>query len=448
MRTLGKGEVPEFDNIPGAQIKEKVKVAHVMWIPFFPLGKMWMIENKGNMYGLSPEAERVLNTKLGKSSYPFYSFLGLIAIPVLLLFFAGSNYLSGMAREKSSKKRFEKELAMNMENVNNPKKSDIFFFKDSKYKKVGLKVNYSSADSVYFLAPIDNQNKKWDRKNWAAGYYASENPSKEIAIAKKDLKETFRKAHNENMYRKGITISDIPLTGKIVLEKVETPDATKSIPIISETEVNSVKAGFAHFMEHSSNLDSLVFLIDQASHDYYQDVLTKATKKDAELVPLVRQNKKTNNCLFELMLYTKYVYLKTDKDGVSPNKTLTKETAKDYLFFLKLLERGFLTISDDLKKNARITDVSIPEKGRAVVNIQANSNMLTQKQKVNFQIEMTKENNQWKLNLPSAYAYSENQIRATSLYNRGNANKKWREMVIENVSSVGDDVYVGNEWMY
>jgi len=34
------------------------------------------------------------------------------------------------------------------------------------------------------------------------------------------------------------------------------------------------------------------------------------------------------------------------------------------------------------------------------------------------------------------------------LYNGGNASKKWRGMVIENVSSVGDEVYVGNEWMY
>ncbi len=447
LRTAERGIIPEVDNIPGARIVEKVKVGHMLWIPFFPLGRVWLIENQGNMYGLAPQAAALLNAKQGKSSNPWYSWLGLIAIPVLFCLFSINQFFADKARTKRNKEYFEQKLADRMDKIDQPNTSDIFFFKDRQYKKVGLKVNYANTDSIYFLAPLDNENKNWGRKNWAAGYFSSDNPTKEVAFAKSDLKKTFQTNQNENFYKKGIMAPEIPLNGLIQLDRIERIAEGDKIPVISEVETEKIKLAFTHFIEHSTNLDSLLVLIDQESHTFYNNILDQAAKKDTEIVNMIKNERKINNCLYELMLYTKYVYLH------STNKSKDKSTGtalkKDYMFFLKLLERGLLTLENERLKNILLNTVTIPEKGIAKLSLRAPSNMLVTKQKINFQVTMKKEDGRWKMNLPSAYSYSERQITGSIMMRSSTTSKQWREMVRNSVTeAASEDAFIGNAFMY
>lgn len=442
LRTIQKGILPEIDNLPNTRISEKIKLGHIMWIPFIPLGKVWVMEKGGQMYSMAYPAVQMLNTTLGKSKTPWYSFLGLILIPVIFIFFTLGNFIDDQQRDKRYKAQFEKTLSTNLDKVNNPSRSDIFMFKDKRGKKLGLKVAYSTADSVYFLTPRDNENKKWHNDKWAVGYFASENPTREIAFAKQDLKKTFKNTYRESMYGKGIASgAKVPLDGLMQLDKIITISDTEQIPVVSETEDRKVRADFDRFVKNANNLDSLISLIDTESHDYYAGLLQKARGNDQELVEAYRSQKNAKNCLYELLLYTKYVYLKND--GKTSTDFTSKETKKDYLFFLKLLEKGFLSLDNKVLQNLQITDVTIPQKDKAELRLRASSNLLQRTTNVNFTVKMTKENNQWKLNLPSTYHYTENQIR----YVNGGS-KQWREMVRNNVSSVGDDVLIGNEWFF
>ncbi len=448
LRTLNREIFPELGNINNGTIKEKVKVGHILWIPFFPMGKVWVLEQQGNMYSLNPAAASMINAKLGKSKTPWYTFFGLIAIPVLFALMNISSSIEQKASASRHKANFEKTLTTYLDKVDNPKQSDLFFFKDQKYKQVALKVVYSTTDSVYFLSPQDNSNKKWNRKNWAAGYYLNDNPTREVALAKADLKKSFRQTYQENMRNKGMLAGALPLTGLVQLEKVETIKEDQKIPVISEAAIEKVKSDFLHFIEHSNKLDSLVALIDKKSHAYYNDKLTASIMNDKQIVnQLQRQGTKNPNCQYELMLYTKYVYLPSSELVTKKATSISVEEKKNYLFFLKLLEKGFLTLSNDHIKQVEVTDVSIPQKDVARLSLKLPSNMLKIQKPIHFSVEMRKEGHRWKMNLPSTYSYTEHQISGPMSHNTA-MNHEWRKMVRANMAKMDNKKAVAAVWNY
>lgn len=442
LRTVQKGIIPEIDGLPNTRVSEKIKLGHIMFIPFIPLGKVWVMERAGQMYSMNHLAVQSLNKSLGRSKTPWYSFLGFILIPLIFIVYSAGNFIDDRQSAKRYKANFEKTLSANLEKVNKPVKSDIFLFKNKQGKKVGLQVAYSSADSVYFLAPLDNENKKWNNQKWAAGYFMSENPTTEVSFAKSDLQKTFKNTIDERMYNKGIPSGvKVPLDGLMQLDKVISISDKENLPVVSETETRKIRADFDHFIKEANNLDSLITLMDTESHQYYENILRQAKQNDKGMVEAYRRQKSTKNCLYEVMLYTKYVYMQNDRQ--TSTNFASPETKKDYLFFLKLLEKGFLTLDTKKLGEMNVTDVSIPQKDQAQLRLRATSNLLQRPTNVSFTVKMTKEDGHWKINMPSTYSYTENQIR----YVNGGA-KQWREMVRNNVSSVGEDVLIENAWFF
>lgn len=451
MRRVQSSEFPELNFPPDTEIEQKVKVGHLMWIPFIPLDKVWAVSIGNNMYQLSGDAEHKIEQTLGKRGYPWYSFFGLIAVPALIILFS----IFSAYNQKMSKKRsiayFENKRDKLNEHVDQPQPEDMFFFKDSEYHQIALKVESSDTDSIYFKSPVDNENKKWGTINWAFGYYNSDNPTQTSAFAKLDLKKSFQQDYSESMYKKGISHGNLPVEGLIQLEKVEqTLDERKPIPIVSAKEQNSVKEAFNHFVEHVDNLDSLVNLMDNASYKFFQDQLIEANKADNIIVKGLKSNRNQNS-LYELLMYTRYVYLKAGEGQEGDPNRLTEAMAdlKDYIFFLKLLEKGYLSLNNQHIKEAEVVNINIPDENTASLTIKSMSNFLKQPKKVSYLVEMSKQDGKWKINLPSTYSYTESQLLSMQ-YNDNvqNVSGQWREMVRANIKEIEAETVISPFWDY
>lgn len=436
IRTVGKGILPEVDRMPGAVVKEKVKLGHILWIPFIPLGKVWVMEHQGKMYNLPDPAIRTLNSVVGRSSYPWYSFLGFILIPLILGFVWIGDYFDGKAREKRSKQRFEQTLATNLKAIDSPDANDIFFFKQGYRNKTAIKVSHSNKDSIYFIAPLNNENKKWGTNNWAAGFYAGSNPTRIVALAKSDIKKSFPNQYGENMRNKGMDGEAISLNGLVQLEKVQNVANLTNVPVVDQKSLDEVKTSMQYFLTHAGKVDSVIAMMDQVSHNFYDKAFKDcSTKSDKEIVTMTNKSSKNPNTYFELMLYTKNVFTSEDRFKVGDDGKVTDADKKDYMFFLQLMERGLLTFNSDVLSNMQVVSATIPSANKARVIVKGKSNMLKSPKDITFPVMMSKENGKWKVNLPSSYSYSESQIRNNSFVVNSRPLKEWKEHV---VSGFGD----------
>lgn len=442
LRSLDPKAIPELGPVPG-KISEKLKVGHMLWIPFFPMGKKWVLEANGEMYELNPKAKMALQEKLGPSKTPWYAFTGLIAIPVLIVGFMLFNFVEDRARKKNYEARIKQESGVLMAKINDPQKDDVFFF-ESRGKTVPAKVNYSTADSIFFLAPLDNErDKKFWQEKWAMAYFNSDNPTQEVAFAREDLKKTFKQEITTKV--EGLPAGKLPLKGKFKLKKVVTNDPDAPAPIVDAALSAHVKKEFEHFLEHRGNQDSLMALMDSKSKEYFQNLQETARKSDADVIKYIKSNRKMPNIVYELMLNTKHVYqfgMEKSAEGKSAEEKLSS-----YVFFLRLLERGFLSLGNENMKNIKVKGVDLPAKDLAIINVSARSNILQRPKDVVFRVALRKEDGRWKVNIPSSFSFTERQISGDFVIESG-GKKQWRDLVLTRFAELGQDIALDDAWFY
>ena len=126
---------------------------------------------------------------------------------------------------------------------------------------------------------------------------------------------------------------------------------------------------------------------------------------------------------------------------------INNEKLKDYLFFLKLLDKGLLQLNRKNFEAAKILNVDIPQQNRAKVSLSMPSNILKMQKTIRFSVNMTKEDGQWKVNLPSGYSYTNRQIQG-NFVSSPQASAQWREMIRKNITDLSDGRYIHDDWNY
>lgn len=445
-KTLDQNEAASLGCPPNGRISHKVKVGHMLWIPFFPLDNYWVMEAAGQTYMMNYQVSKSLTARHGKSGTPWYSFLGFIAIPVIFGLISISETVSKTNRDNRNQKRHSEMVTNRHAAIDNPKETDYYQFKINNYKKVIFKVDEISNDSIQFKVPADNNDKKWDKKYWAVGFYSGDSPTEVISFAKSDLKSSFDNILYSKEGTVPLTSSKSPWIEKITLDKithmenVSTDNSTANIPIVSTLENEKIKTSLQKIINNLGNTDSLLANMDKESQEYYQTMLKNAAKNDLEAAKYVNKSY-DNSGKLETMLYTKYMYLESgdnqEKDTV--NITRNKNDLKGYLFFLSLLERSFLTINREIADQIKIQKISVPSQNKAIINLSAPSNILKTKKNVKYNVIMHKEDDQWKINLPSTYSYTTAQIYdSATLNNRQAYANQFKQIIISDVEKLID----------
>lgn len=179
----------------GDTVEQKLKLFHILFIPFFPFGKVWVFSPAvGHPKLIDEQTSQMLSHKLGDKRTPWYSFSGPILI---LLLFSLSGIVSDWYKQfkvSDGHRQHENRIAYFTDRIAHPRQDDYFFIRTHRggedvFNHV-LCVVEDAGDSIRFKQHLPkagkptwgNEVKGWDRifKN---PYLTFE----EIGVAKSDL---------------------------------------------------------------------------------------------------------------------------------------------------------------------------------------------------------------------------------------------------------------------
>ena len=149
--------LPPDERLEGAEIQIRQRYAHLFWIPFFPIGKIWGIKYAGSndLYEL-PEDIKSRIKRLHSVKTPWYSFSLLILIVIGFTWYKTSQAI----REAQWESDFYLELAENKMRIKYPTTGDFYSF------------NIHDEDDNYGYTPVILKVKSYDENNieFVAGY--------------------------------------------------------------------------------------------------------------------------------------------------------------------------------------------------------------------------------------------------------------------------------------
>ncbi len=157
--------LPKEEALNNIDIQVRQRYAHLFWIPFFPIGKIYGFKRKGdsNLYELPQDIKQIIQTRHSNEiKTPWYSYsLIVLALLVGLWFYMG-NKLSKVSYENS----FYLKQAENKMMVKYPTTGDSYHFdvydneEGHSYKKTAivLQVNSYDDNTIEFTSNYENIN--------------------------------------------------------------------------------------------------------------------------------------------------------------------------------------------------------------------------------------------------------------------------------------------------
>lgn len=207
---------------PTFQVKQKV--AHIFWIPIFPVGKQYVIKAKGNSYEM-PEALVALINSKEEIKTPWYSFALPILAVVVYVFMSLQTKWHQHQYDKRQEEKFEKELVIfedklkaiseyNFLKIINPKQR---YSSDHIYLDV-IKVKN---DTVFcFKVNIDEYSRE-RRLRFLAEYYDVSSATDTIKIPVKTLSTSYYKDYDTYKFKKSIGSAFLEDENLYYIDKIE-----------------------------------------------------------------------------------------------------------------------------------------------------------------------------------------------------------------------------------
>ena len=130
-------------------------------------------------------------------------------------------------------------------------------------------------------------------------------------------------------------------------------------------------------------------------------------------------------------------------------KDLSKgDLFKEYIFFLKLTEQGLWSfrLEEEVKKTLKKGRISFGGDNHAFISVMAFSNMLTKTVPIHFKIKLRQQERQWKINVPSTFAYTEQQIEKAAT--NKSLKQKYRSNIIEEIEKMDKTIRVHPKWFF
>ncbi|WP_394750667.1 hypothetical protein [Spongiimicrobium salis] len=147
--------IPQEPGAEGIDFQVRQRYFHLFWIPFFPIGKLYVVKKKGdsNYYEMPQDIKSRIQQQGVKT--PWYSFALLVLAFVGGIIFVGAEKLNDISREN----RFYENQAMTKMMMKYPTTGDYYKFKayecsNDRYNStyVILKVNSYDEEHIEFAS--------------------------------------------------------------------------------------------------------------------------------------------------------------------------------------------------------------------------------------------------------------------------------------------------------
>lgn len=230
------------DFAPGVEVEIRQKYAHIFWIPFFSIGKMWVLKQNDQMFEMQPQMKEALIQYGVKTKTPWYSFIGLILVGVGLITALIVNALPKKQyqyeTEDLSSSKAEIEALLNQ--VESPTTApslytaftsaeigDVLFFSDEESKTIATQIY--DIDNDYYLLYVPDPKASGHRMSdigLVEYFYDSTTAVRKARISKEMIGNTVDVSEGKRMFN-GVVIPDFNHLTKLPVTalKVEHPEA-------------------------------------------------------------------------------------------------------------------------------------------------------------------------------------------------------------------------------
>jgi hypothetical protein len=140
---------------PGTELEIRQAYFHLFWIPFFGLGKRWIVRKGSNMYEMPAEIKALARASLTNVKTPWYTFTGPILIVAGLIIFSIVTKVEDMQRHKRSVARFNEEAKALDDKLHHLTTNDFITVMDAEHPygdRLYLKVEDIKGDDIVLTA--------------------------------------------------------------------------------------------------------------------------------------------------------------------------------------------------------------------------------------------------------------------------------------------------------
>ncbi|KAA3641091.1 MAG: hypothetical protein DWQ02_01090 [Bacteroidetes bacterium] len=432
---------PQFDLDGGTELQLGLRVFHLFWIPIFPYAKEWILRQDQKYAKVPHDLQPVFDQLYGRSTTPWYSFLGIFLIIGAFFLFKIDSCNKSWKKKKQFQATEQVTQATIMDKINNPSLDDYYVFEGSKNHFFGTKVDSITAEGVFLKYVINNKrvyeispqeivpdfilgSKKFTRQFV---------PSDQLKSA---VSRNNGKGKNRPIMLKGLA-GNHPISLHQILRITDSENLKFNY---SDEEVSSeIEKVFKRFITTTS-IDSSLVLLDTASKNYIYEIYS-ITNTDNEKQMFDFINQSTQKTIdYQMVLYAHYVYHQSNRS----NKLESKEDIiRDFGFFLKILDVGLWSIDEKISQS-KISNIKMKNKVHAQIHL--TSNILSPPKEIMFYIEFNKEEDKWKVNLPSTFSYTKNQI-SRAIINNNQVDKKYREKILRDLKQIDKGIQVHSYFM-
>lgn len=440
LKTVQASELPaEIPTEPGTSFQYGIKLAHLLFIPFFPLGKRWLMKKDGDSYEITPEAEELFAALYGTPKTPWYAFSGLILIALFFLYSTVDDmltsrrakaYLDEMKKEKQDEK---------LRGLKNPLVTDFYALKSANGKYYGAKVDSVASGKVWLRCVANDQGYSIQTAdNIISKYVLERGEFFTYAVPKEDLLKSYQGK------KALLKINGLANQQALTLVEVynrDLDDNTTQLSIRDLQVEEEVKQALRQFI-NTNSIDSSLMRMDSNSKKYFADVIKFANQKD---VPQIKQFIKSSaypSVTYALVMYMKYGYAKSQEKR--PTTSLMNDV-KIFSLFSKMLGMGLWSMSDKIKQY-RASSTTLIRKNTASIRLSLNSNILERTSVIPFKVLFKYEDGQWKINIPSTFSYTENQVAKVGSYGSGPG--MFRQKVRQELKEIDPKISFATELMY
>ena len=384
----------------------------MLWIPFFPFAKLWVMQQGDQTYKVSPQAEAMFNRLYTSERTPWYSFAGWIILAVIGVVYFFNNKAESNRRMAERESYLAQQADARLTAFQNPQVGDVYELDGS--QPFGARVTAVTPDSIEF--------------EFTEGQSGNFEVSRTLA----------RLDHDDIHPRRLQRFSRTDLTNSARLEEATAAAGTLQFGEVRDLQVKNVlreypknytvsdqelteqlRRRFTEFLDQG-DLDLKMSMLNRSSLEYLTGLLAAARSEDNQQLRAWIDRQSYPAAAYYLALQTKFHFLPT-MAGTSPEEDL-----QNLMLYLTLMDLPILTLDREkleLKETAYLTG---PATGK--VYVERPYNLIEGFGSETFQVEMTRENNQWLIDLPSSFRFYQSQIQKTA-GNRSDSERGWRAKV-------------------
>ena len=413
IQRIPREKVPSTMGLPpNANIKQVVRVGHMLWIPFFPLEKIWVMEQGDQTYKVSPQAEAMFDRLYTSERTPWYSFAGWIVLLVIGAFYFIGNKAESNRRIAEREAYLAEQADARFATFENPEVGDLYEFAGA--QEIGARVTAVTPDSIEFeynLAPGDKFQSSRVLARLDHDYIY---PKRLQRVSRTDLTNSTR--FDEEAAAVGsVVLGDL---GDLQVKNVMR-EYSKTYTVSDKDLTGQLTDRLQEFLDQN-DLKVKRSMLDRESLVFLNDLLRVARAKDAQQIRTWIDQQTYPAVAYYLVLQIRHHFVPT------MGSESKEEEMDNLLLYLTLMDLPILTLDREkleVKETAYLTG---PTSGKGY--IERPYNLIQGFGSETFQVVLNRENGQWLVNLPSSFQFYRSQIQKTAS-GRSEADRGWRAKV-------------------